>query len=231
MTRVSHWALGGALAGSFALHALAGALALVALGSGGPIVDDSSAAITVFIEPNTAPVATASESKPTLEAALEPPPLEPPPPDFKSLPPPPPQPAQVTPHPPQPPPPRPKSTAARRSPSEPAQAAPSAPIATAPAAVASVAPSIVPGWNALLAVWLAAHRTYPDEARKRGEEGEVTIRFTVGGDGRVGEVALVKSSGWAALDSAALAMLRGAALPAPGTVATRTVRIRFRLND
>ena len=65
----------------------------------------------------------------------------------------------------------------------------------------------------------------------RSEEGEVTVRFTVASNGRVSEVALAKSSGFASLDAAALRLLQGATLPAPGIEATRTVRIRFRLND
>jgi protein TonB len=79
--------------------------------------------------------------------------------------------------------------------------------------------------------WLAAHRVYPEGSRRRSEEGEVTVRFTVAADGKVSDVAVVKGSGFAALDAAALSMLRGAALPPPGTEATRTVRVRYRLND
>lgn len=59
----------------------------------------------------------------------------------------------------------------------------------------------------------------------------MTVRFTVGGDGRVLDVSLVKGSGHPSLDNAAVAMLRGATLPAPGTEATRVVRVRYRLND
>jgi periplasmic protein TonB len=102
-------------------------------------------------------------------------------------------------------------------------------VAAAPAGPPAAAPA--PGWNALLAAWLAAHRRYPEDARKRNEEGDVTVRFTVAGDGRVSDVAVVKGSGYGALDNSALGMLRGATLPAPGVEATRTVRIRFRLSD
>ena len=83
----------------------------------------------------------------------------------------------------------------------------------------------------LLAAWLAAHRRYPEDARRRSEQGDVTIRFTVASDGRVSDVAVVKGSGFGALDASALAMLQGATLPPPGIEATRTVRIRFRLSD
>ena len=109
----------------------------------------------------------------------------------------------------------------------PSNTAPSAPSAAPPTAASAVAP----GWNALIAAWLAAHRRYPEASRRRGEEGEVAVRFTVAGDGRVSDVALVKGSGWGALDAAALSMLQGATVPAPGVETTRTVRIRFRLSD
>jgi len=93
------------------------------------------------------------------------------------------------------------------------------------------APAVAPGWNALLAAWLAANRRYPEEARRRGVEGEVTVRFSVAADGRVTDVAIAAASGSSALDGAAAAMLRGARLPPPGTDVTRTVRIRYRLAD
>lgn len=105
--------------------------------------------------------------------------------------------------------------------------------AAPPAASArpSAAPAVEPGWNALLAAWLAANRRYPEEARRRGIEGEVTVRFSVAADGRVTDVAIVAGSGSSALDGAATAMLRGARLPPPGRDVTRTVRIRYRLAD
>ena len=101
----------------------------------------------------------------------------------------------------------------------------------APGLVPNASATVAPGWNALLAAWLAANRRYPDEARRRSEEGEVTVRFIVAHDGRVSEAAIVKGSGFAALDTAALRLLQGATLPAPGIEVTRTVRIRFRLGE
>lgn len=93
------------------------------------------------------------------------------------------------------------------------------------------APVVAPGWNALLVAWLAANRRYPEEARRRSVEGEVTVRFSVAADGRVTDVAITAGSGSSALDGAAVAMLRGAKVPPPGTDVTRTVRIRYRLSD
>ena len=243
---------------------------------------DNSAAITVYVEPGTAPVATASEMRPAALPAPEPPaepqaepraepqvepepqaepqttaaldrPKEPVLPDYA---PPPPELALAPPDfsqppPPSPPPPKPAQPVARPAPSKPepkraapttaapsqarpAPAAPAAPAestAAAPAAPPGAPAAVPPGWNALLAAWLAANRRYPDEARRRHEEGEVTVRFTVAGDGRVLEAALVKGSGVASLDAAAVRLLQGATLPAPGVEATRTVRIRYRLSD
>ena len=219
---------------------------------------DNSAAIAVYIEPETAPVATAGESRSSAVAAPEPepepqsevvartdPPKEPALPDFA---PPPPE-ALAPPDFSQPLPPRP-SPSPRPTPKpqlkpEPGRAAPAVaqPVPARPTPAES--PSSVPGapaaarapaavtlgWNALLAAWLAANRRYPEEARRRSEEGEVTVRFTVAPGGRVSEAAVVKGSGFAALDAAALRLLQGATLPAPGIEATRTVRIRFRLGD
>lgn len=203
---------------------------------------DDSAAITVYVEPHAAPVATTSESRPAVAPAPEPEPeataalnpsKEPALPDFApsppeelalpdfSLPPPPPKLAQPAPRPAQLRP-EPKRGAPTVQQSAPAQPAPVS--ANAPA-------TVVPGWNALLAAWLAANRRYPEEARRRSEEGEVSVRFIVTSDGRVSEAAVVKGSGFAALDAAALRLLQGATLPAPGIEATRTVRIRFRLGD
>ncbi len=79
--------------------------------------------------------------------------------------------------------------------------------------------------------WLAAHRIYPAIALSRREQGDVTVRFTVAGNGRVKDVSVLAGSGHSALDKAALAMLRGADVPAPGSEVSRTVAIRYHLAD
>jgi periplasmic protein TonB len=234
----SGWSLGAAITASFGLHALVVATALIAFGSQRLGIDDA-AAITVFVEADQAPVATASEDPPPVAAAVDlpkepalpdfvPPPQDAlAPPDFSTPSPPPPKPTQPAPQAARP------TPAPKPAPARPAAAAPvdSGSPGVAPAAVAAAPATIAPGWNALLAAWLAANRRYPDEARRRSEEGEVTVRFTVMPGGQVSEAAVVKGSGFAALDAAALRLLQGATLPAPGIEATRTVRIRFRLND
>jgi periplasmic protein TonB len=92
-------------------------------------------------------------------------------------------------------------------------------------------PSAVTGWNELLSAWLAAHKRYPEIARRRGQEGTVTLRFTVAADGNVLDVSVVTGSGSPLLDNAAQELLLGATLPAPRTELTRTVRLRYRLED
>jgi protein TonB len=90
------------------------------------------------------------------------------------------------------------------------------------------------GWVAEVSAWLAAHRTYPVQARERGEEGNVAVRFTVERSGRVVEAAIAKASGSALLDEAALEMLRHAMFPAfpanmPQQQVTITTSIRYSL--
>ena len=218
-----------------AVHAAAIVIAMMAFGRHAPAAEDP-AAITVFVAP-APPAAAPAEEKPA-----EPPPPEPPQPlpdyapptpeealavpDFK--PPPPPPPPKVA-----APPPRPTPKPAVAAEPRPAPSALQQPIVppvnNTPSP--SAAPSIVPGWNVQLAAWLASHKRYPSTARQRGEQGEVLVRFVVESDGHVIEVTVEKSSGHADLDAAALAMLRGATVPPPGAAATRTVRIRFRLDD
>ena len=113
---------------------------------------------------------------------------------------------------PRPPPPQPEAPAT----AAPAPVMAPASVATAPPAASApepAAPAVDPRWSRSVSEWLEAHRTYPDEARRRGEEGRVALRFTVDRSGAVLDVELVHSSGSPRLDAAALALLRTAALP------------------
>jgi periplasmic protein TonB len=90
------------------------------------------------------------------------------------------------------------------------------------------------GWVTAVSAWLAAHRTYPAQARERDEEGNVSVRFTVDRSGRVVEAVIVKPSGYSLLDEAALGLLRQAVFPAfpPGMTqaqVTITTSIRYSL--
>jgi len=112
----------------------------------------------------------------------------------------------------------------------PAEPAPSQPAAAPPAPPAHPSPA----WLAGISAWLLAHRSYPDAARQRGQEGTVVVRFTVDHDGHVLDVTLVRGSGSDALDQAAQSLLRGAVLPPFPSEMTLpqqviTVPIRYRL--
>ncbi|MBM3650997.1 MAG: energy transducer TonB, partial [Alphaproteobacteria bacterium] len=153
-------------------------------------------------------------------------------------------PQALPPEPPKPPPrivapaqrqaPAPRAAITERPAAAPSTAAPASTPQVGPAG-AAIAPSVesllAPDWNARLAGWLQANRRYPHDARRRGEEGVVHVRFTAAANGLVTDVTLVDSSGSPSLDTAAVTMLRGATLPAPGAEVTRTVRIRYRLTE
>jgi protein TonB len=109
----------------------------------------------------------------------------------------------------------------------PPDAPPSQPTSRSSVAEASIASD----WQRSLATWLAAHKTYPDEGRRRGVEGNVALRLTVDRSGRVLHVVLVRSAGSSMLDAAAEAMVRNAVLP-PFTVGMSqdTVTITIQLH-
>jgi protein TonB len=124
------------------------------------------------------------------------------------------------------------------APPRPAQAVPSPAPSTSPAppaaSAASAQPAISSNWQGELAAWLEAHKTYPDQARRRGEQGHGSVRFTVDHSGQVLDVAIVSSTGSSILDEAIERMLRGARVPPlpanmDETQVTVTVQIRYAL--
>jgi protein TonB len=110
----------------------------------------------------------------------------------------------------------------------------SSPDVTRPPA-ATTSPSVTsPSWLAGVNKWLLTHRSYPETARRLGEQGTAVVRFTVDREGHVLDVILVKGSGSSALDQAAQALVRDARLPPfpPDMVApvqSITVPIHYRL--
>ncbi|HTV87657.1 MAG TPA: TonB family protein [Stellaceae bacterium] len=78
---------------------------------------------------------------------------------------------------------------------------------------APAAPIVSADYRDALAAWFAAHKHYPESARDRGEQGEGLLRFKVDRYGRVLTYTLVRSTGYADLDAAIEAMMRGAELP------------------
>jgi len=173
-----------------------------------------------------APVVPAPEPPPPPPPVVEAPPMPPPPvPQAK------PPPSEV--------PARPRMAKPMLPHSRPSAPSPAEPVPSAPGALADASPQqatasevpLAPGWNTLFSAWLAARKTYPEVARRHGEQGSVTLRFQVAVDGRVLDVALVTGSGSPVLDEAAEALLHNATLPAPHTEISRTVRLRYRLDD
>ena len=69
---------------------------------------------------------------------------------------------------------------------------------------------------------------YPEGARERGESGAVTLEILVGADGTVADVSVAVSSGFAALDEAALKAARRARF-VPAESGGRPVASRARL--
>jgi protein TonB len=87
--------------------------------------------------------------------------------------------------------------------------------ATAPPATKAI-PSSVTRWQTVLAAHLERFKRYPTGARSRGEQGIVTVAFTIDGDGRLLASRIVQSSGSAALDEETLALLaRAQPMPRP----------------
>lgn len=164
------------------------------------------------VEPTPAPPPEASPPEPPPPENVPPPVPEPPPPPA----------AEVLPTPPKPKPPvavthplRPPSVP-RVAPAEAAPLPPAEhPIETQPSAAAPPSsPSAPADWQGALNAWIRTHKSYPLLARRRGEQGVVTLRFTVRRDGEVGQVTLVRGSGSAVLDEAAMSLLRRAHVPA-----------------
>ncbi|WP_253907322.1 energy transducer TonB [Herbaspirillum rubrisubalbicans] len=109
----------------------------------------------------------------------------------------------------------PSPPAAAMPPSTQASAAePSAAPAAAPAATpGSSGPSLnIKSINASEMAQLNCHipaPVYPAKAQRLGQKGTVTLRIVIGIDGRIGQVNVASSSGFAALDDAAVTALRG----------------------
>ena len=71
-------------------------------------------------------------------------------------------------------------------------------------------------WQSRLLAHLNRYKRYPEDARRRGQQGVVKLRFVVDGQGQVRSFALAERSGSPALDRATLQMIRRAQpLPAP----------------
>jgi protein TonB len=81
-----------------------------------------------------------------------------------------------------------------------------APVTRAEPTAPAIAPVSPPSFNA--AYLRNPPPRYPLIARRNGEQGTVTLRVLVTRDGAPGSVVLEKTSGWPALDAAALATVK-----------------------
>jgi len=92
-------------------------------------------------------------------------------------------------------------------------------------------------WQGLVLTDLEAHKRYPPEARERGEQGVVYLRFAMDRHGKVLSSGVQRSSGFDDLDEETLELIqRSQPLPPPpSTVAGNTlelvVPIQFRLEQ
>jgi periplasmic protein TonB len=93
---------------------------------------------------------------------------------------------------------------------------------------------IAPSWQSALGAWLEAHKSYPEEAQRRGEQGRAVVRFKVDRTGQVLDIQIISGTGSTILDDAVERMLRGARVPPfpPGMdrdQITVTVQLRYKL--
>jgi len=89
------------------------------------------------------------------------------------------------------------------------QAAPPGPAVAAPPG------EVQAPWEGRLLAHLARFKRFPPAAQRRGEQGVVLMRLTVGRDGSVRSMSMARGSGYADLDQEAQAwMVRAAPLPA-----------------
>ncbi|MBZ9994784.1 energy transducer TonB [Mesorhizobium sp. BH1-1-4] len=90
-------------------------------------------------------------------------------------------------------------------------------------------------WESRLTAWINRHKRYPSAAKSRRAQGNVNVTFAMDPSGRVLSARIVRSSGDAELDRAALAVLQGATVPAPppelGSRVSRTAPFVFSLRD
>ncbi len=166
---------------------------------------------------------------PTPAPPVEPPPVEPPPPPVTQPPPPPiadppPPPSEASPDVSAPPPPvapapEPKLPEPPRPVAPPVEATQASAVSAASAAAEDAAPSVrklaaarETAWRGKLVPHLNRYRRFPPGVGS----GTARVGFTIDGDGRVTAVSIVTGSGDAALDDAALALVRRASpFPAP----------------
>ena len=79
-------------------------------------------------------------------------------------------------------------------------------------------------WKSRVLAHLQRHKRYPANARKQKAQGNAQVRFRIDAHGNVLSVSLARSSGFAELDRAAIAMVRNASpIPVPPEGVNRTI--------
>lgn len=95
----------------------------------------------------------------------------------------------------------------------------------------------VANWQGLVLARLEQFKRYPEEARRRGQQGVSYLRFTMDRDGHVLSAKIEKSAGFGLLDKEALSLMqRAQPLPKPppeiqGDHLELVVPIQFSLNE
>lgn len=92
--------------------------------------------------------------------------------------------------------------------------------------------AVMASWQQRVSAHLERRKRYPSAARSRREEGVVQVRFKFDAGGNILSSQLVRSSGHAALDAEAVALMsRASPIPAPPPdAATRTLTVPIRFN-
>ncbi|WP_232495581.1 energy transducer TonB [Novosphingobium kaempferiae] len=130
---------------------------------------------------------------------------------------------------------RPVAPAAPAAPAVPAKAAAAAAAAPAQPARKGAADGLAVrapsgtgrGYAAKIQSWIHAHKIYPRRSRMRHEEGVVQVRFTLDRAGMLLDGAVLRGSGFTALDEEAMAVLRRASPFPRAPVEVTGERIEF----
>jgi protein TonB len=111
---------------------------------------------------------------------------------------------------------------------------PPAPATTAPP-MARASQAQIRSWYSKIVTQLERHKSYPQAAKARDEKGVVQLAFSIDREGRVVSSAIMRSSGYPALDQETMATVRRAEpFPAPphdldGTKFDFTLPVKFNI--
>lgn len=75
--------------------------------------------------------------------------------------------------------------------------------------------------------WVNSHLKYPEDAKKNGITGRVTLQYSIEADGRIADVKVIRSSGNKALDAEALRVVSMSPKWKPGMQKGNPVRVTY----